>query len=74
MERVGWIKYVNIQSKDDFEDEYSINQFVPMITCYDYNEDEDSTMIVDSNNIESNVMKVANTQISLKEVLNFIAG
>jgi hypothetical protein len=74
MERVGWRKYVNIQSKDDFEDEYSINQFVPMIACYNYNEDEDSTMIVDTNNIESNVMKVANAQISLKEVLNFIAG
>jgi hypothetical protein len=36
--------------------------------------DEDSTMIVDSNNIEFKVVKIANAQIPAKEDLSFMAS
>jgi hypothetical protein len=36
--------------------------------------DEDSTVIDDSNNIESKVVKIVDTQNSTKEILSFMAS
>jgi hypothetical protein len=74
---------VNMQGEDDFEAKYSINQLVQLVQeghevvdsniANDYM-DEDSIVIVDSNEIELKVVKIGNAQNFAKEVLSFMAS
>jgi hypothetical protein len=74
---------VNLQGEDDFEANNSIDQLVQLVQkgqdlvdsniANDYM-DEDSIVIVDSNDIESKVVKIGDAQNSANEILSFMAS
>ena len=76
LEKLSSLEYVNMEGEDDFEVEYSTKELVQLVQ--DGREVHDlvevDTLIDDSNDVQSKVVKLSDAQKYVKNVLNFMAS
>ena len=76
LDKLSPLEYINMEGKDDFEVEYSVEEHLQLLQ--DGQEVHDPTqvdpLIDDSNDVESKVVKLSDAQKYVKDVLNFMGS